>query len=125
MSSASFVYEVNLKVQAQHASAFATWLKPHIEEMLGFEGFVDAHWYSRKASEEASQDTEGDISDEVLWTVHYHLRDKAAFELYLRTHADRMRADGLKRFAGCFSATRRLLYAYEEGDQTKNSQSTD
>ena len=41
--------------------------------------------------------------------VQYSLRDRAAFDAYLRDHAAAMRADGQARFGGRFRASRRVL----------------
>ena len=108
MSNPKFVYEVNLFVQRTHAQEFSAWLTPHIEEMLTFPGFLRADWYTRRTVDEKNSD------DVVLWTIHYHLRDRKDFESYLECHAQRMRADGLQRFAGVFSATRRLLDVHQK-----------
>ena len=107
MSSPRFVYEVNLSVNRTHAQEFSAWLAPHIEEMLTFNGFLHANWYTRSSSEE------GISEDVVLWTIHYHLRERKDFESYLQHHAEKMRADGLRRFTGVFSATRRLLDTHQ------------
>ena len=103
----SFVYEVNLAVNHQHADDFAKWLEPHIQEMLTFEGFISAQWFSRKPEDEQS-----DLKA-TLWTIHYTLQDAAAFEMYLNTHASRMRAEGMSLFQGAFTANRRLLYSQQ------------
>jgi len=108
MSNPTFVYEVNLSVQTEHADKFSIWLKPHIQEMLSFDGFLKAHWYRRQPIEENNNE------DVVLWTVHYHLRHRQDFDNYCTQHADRMRADGLQRFPGIFSATRRLLDIHQD-----------
>jgi len=101
-----FVYEVNLAIHPSAVTEFEQWLKPHIEEMLGFEGFLHANWYTRRAEDE------GNDKEVVLWTIHYHLSSQNAFDRYLQTHAERMRAEGLQRFSGVFTATRRLLHTH-------------
>ena len=102
-----FVYEVNLQVDEQQKDKFAKWLGPHIQEMLSFDGFVNATWYQRNNQDES-------ISEEVvLWTIHYFLKSHSDYQNYIDTHAERMRADGMQRFAGNFSATRRLLHLHQ------------
>ena len=104
----SFVYEVNLEINQTHASEFATWLEPHIQEMLQFKGFLSAQWFKRDPmDEQRSQDV-------VLWTIHYSLVDAESFSLYLQNHADRMRAEGLRLFGGQFTASRRLLHTHKQ-----------
>lgn len=99
----AFLYEVNLAVDKAATQEFKAWLTPHIEEMLSFQGFLSAHWFSRNPEDE------GTPSDVTLWTVHYQLINRSAYEQYIATHAQRMRADGIKNFGGKFTATRRLL----------------
>lgn len=103
----SFLYEVNLEVQDSCAEEFAQWLSVHIEEMLSFDGFVSATWYNRENAEE------NNINSVSLWTIHYQLLSKDHFSQYLREHAQRMRQEGMDKFGGQFSATRRLLYHTE------------
>jgi hypothetical protein len=43
--------------------------------------------------------------------VHYRLESRAALENYFAQFAERMRRDGLDRFANRFSASRRILLA--------------
>ena len=108
MSNPTFLYEVNLSVQAAYAKEFSNWLQPHIQEMLGFDGFLKAHWYRPDPVEESNKE------DVVLWTIHYHLRHREDFDNYCAMHAARMRADGLQRFPNVFSATRRLLDIHQD-----------
>lgn len=98
------IYEVNLDVDAEAAGAFAAWLGPHIAEILALEGFEGADWWERDPIMEGR-----DGEARALWTVQYRLRDRAALEDYLAHHAARLRGDGLARFAGRFTASRRVL----------------
>ncbi|WP_412069889.1 DUF4286 family protein [Rubrivirga sp. IMCC43871] len=93
------IYEVNLAVDADVAEAYAEWLAPHIDEIVALPGFVSADWW---AVEEASPKRVG-------WCVQYHVADRAALADYFTHHADRLRGDGLARFAGRFHASRRVL----------------
>lgn len=96
------VYEVNLDVDAEIAEPFASWLEKHVREMLTIDGFIGAEWLAR--------DPDRPDRARVAWTVWYRLTGRQALESYLARHADRMRADGLERFPGRFSASRRVLY---------------
>jgi hypothetical protein len=44
-----------------------------------------------------------------LRTCVYRLASQEHLDAYFRDHAERMRADGMRRFGGKFSATRRVL----------------
>ena len=100
----SFLYEVNLDIDAQIAEKFAQWLAPHIEEMLSFDGFLSAKWYTR------NREDEDVCEDVVLWTVQYTLKNRESYTQYVNTHAPRMRQEGLDLFGGSFQASRRLLH---------------
>lgn len=99
----SVIYEVNLRVDRDIAQAYAAWLKPHIAQMLEFEGFESATWLERES------EMEGDQGARELWTIQYRVRTRADLERYLVEGAAKMRGDGLERFSGRFEATRRVL----------------
>ena len=48
-----------------------------------------------------------------VWSIHYRLKNRESLENYFREHAQRMRQEGLRRFAGKFSAHRRILLQKE------------
>ena len=98
------VYEVNLLVDREVSDAYLAWLRPHIDEMLTFPGFLDARLWRRDADDEGEED-----DGRARYTVHYHLEDRASLEAYFQGPAARMREDGLQRFGGRFQATRRIL----------------
>lgn len=102
----SFIYEVNLEVDAKIADRFGQWLSPHIEEMLSFDGFRSAQWLVRDPKDE------GIDNDVLLWTIQYTLDDRASYSQYISSHAQRMRQDGLRLFGGSFQASRRLLHMH-------------
>ena len=100
----SLIYEVNLEVNQNIAAVFSDWLAEHIQEMLQFDGFSSAQWYSRQTLDE---DNHNPVQ---LWTIHYQLNHREAYENYIENHASAMRSEGLERFGGQFQASRRLLY---------------
>lgn len=91
-------YEVRLTVASGVAVAYRDWLGDHVREILALPGFVRAEVF-----------TEPRDDGQVGYCVHYQLRDMAALTDYLRDHAPRLRADGLARFPGQFTAERRIL----------------
>ena len=100
-----FLYEVNLYIKKDSFNDFLPWLDAHIKEMLSFPGFKAAETWKRDVTHPPPASApEGPL---VWLTVHYRLQSREHFETYLSTQASRMRADGLKHFAGCFSADRR------------------
>lgn len=91
------VYEVRASVAGDSATEYRDWLRPHIAEVLAIPGFRRAELLS-----------EDDEDGRAVFCVRYHLDSRAALEAYLRDHAPRLRADGLARFAGRFTTTRRV-----------------
>ena len=98
------LYEVNLQVDREIEDDYLAWLRPHIEEMLTFAGFIDAHLWTRAAEDE------GEVPDQTArFTIHYQVTDREHLDAYFQGPAQRMRDDGLLRFEGQFTASRRIL----------------
>ncbi len=92
------VYEVRAEVEAEVAEAYRHWLEPHIREILAIPGFMHAELHAEDGGD-----------GRAVWTVRYHLESRDALEQYLADHAPRLRAEGLARFGGRFTATRRVM----------------
>jgi len=103
MNDAGVIYEVTLDVEAGVLTDYRPWLHQHVAQMLALPGFTGA--------EIRQQIEPTPAPDRVVFCVQYRLRDRAALDDYLRTHAARMRADGEQRFGGRFRASRRILRA--------------
>jgi hypothetical protein len=95
------VYEVNVHVDADAFADYRAWLDEHVRHMLACPGFESAQIFECRDPQPASGQRD--------LCVHYRLTDLAALQRYLRDDAPRMRADGMTRFGGRFSATRRVL----------------
>jgi quinol monooxygenase YgiN len=98
------IYEVNLTVQKSIGTEYLEWLREHIEQILKIDGFIGARLF------EEPQDTES----ELRFVVHYVLGNHEDLEHYFAHHAEAMRRDGLERFPGQFTATRRILESMME-----------
>lgn len=98
---ATLIYEVNLDLEAAIAPDYLAWLRPHIAEICALPGFLGASLH--EVHEPAAE------PGRVALSVRYRLRDRAALDAYLHTHAPRMRADGIRRFGSRFNASRRVL----------------
>jgi hypothetical protein len=103
----ALVYEVNLKVEKDSVAAFEEWLPLHIEQIVAIDGVLHATWYDRNVLDEGGSQEDADRF--VFYSGHYFFRDREAFEVYLRDHAPALRSDGIARFGGKFTATRRVL----------------
>lgn len=99
------IYEVNIQVDNIIAGAFEQWLKPHIEEMLQFDGFVRAQL--TEVEPDGSQPEEE--AKKKHWSVQYYVENRSLLEDYFTHHAQRMRQQGLQKFKDHFSAKRRIL----------------
>jgi hypothetical protein len=98
------VYEVSLEADADIAGPFDTWLRDHVADMLQFEGFLSAEIFEEAAAP----------AGRIRRIVQYRLRNQAALDDYLATHAPRMRAHGVARFGDRYTAERRVLPHREE-----------
>lgn len=99
----AIVYVVDLDLDAALAPEYLPWLRDHVREMLALPGFVGAQILER---------LEPSSPERIAYSVHYHLRDRTAYDAYLREHAPRMRAAGA-RFAERLRAFRSVLQMLE------------
>jgi hypothetical protein len=96
------IYEVNLLINSDVFSEYKQWLDDHILEMLQFPGFIKATILKPILAD-------SEAHDQKAITIHYELEDAKALETYLTEYAPKMRGDGISRFKGKFSATRRTF----------------
>ena len=101
------IYEVNLTVDPASADEYAAWLRPHITHILEIDGFLGAEWLERDTA------SDGSDADKIRWTLHYRLRNRAALKAYQRDHAPALIREGLDKFGGHLTATRRVLQPAE------------
>ena len=100
-AAAGLIYEVNLDLDAATADDYLAWLREHIAQICALPGFLGATLYV--VTDPASAPGRNALC------VQYRVRDQSALDDYLRDHAPRLRADGMARFGGKFSASRRVL----------------
>lgn len=96
------IYEVNLTIEFSIYSEFKLWLLAHVEQMVQFNGFIEA-----KILEEVESKEHKKI------TVSYLLDSQKSLDVYLKHHAPEMRQDGIDKFGSKFSATRRVFEIVE------------
>ncbi|NNF52114.1 MAG: DUF4286 family protein [Gammaproteobacteria bacterium] len=102
MSHQHIIYQVDMDIDGEVADSFDVWLGEHIDDMLAIAGFVSA---------EVLADTESVQQGVVHRSVQYRIKDRQSLEHYLSHDAERMRAEGQRRFGGYFKATRKILSA--------------
>ena len=95
------VYEVNLSINKNTVESFKDWLSEHIAEMLSQKGFLGAKVYECEAPPEQNEKVE--------LAVHYEVDSRENLQFYFDHNAEKMRSQGLQKFAGEFSASRRIL----------------
>ena len=95
------LYEVNIDLDADVRAAYRAWLDGHVAEILALPGFTQAVVFEVLDPPPAP--------GRVALCVQYRLSGADALDAYLREHAPRLRADGLARFGGRFTASRRVL----------------
>ena len=93
------IYEVNLTIAKSIFEDYMTWLIPHVQEMLTFEGF----YHARVLSEEQEN------TDVRKFTGHYEIATRKNLDDYFHHHARRMREEGIQKFSNQFSVTRRIF----------------
>ena len=94
------IYEVTLSVDREIIAEFDAWLAQHVEEMLQIPGFIRANTF-------AAEDDEAGRPRRV---THYYIESEADLDNYLAGPAQIMRQSATERFAGRFSASRRVLH---------------
>lgn len=100
------VYEVNVEVDDAVREAYRAWLGPHVAEILALPGFIGASVFAvREPAPPAGRHA---------WCMQFRLHDVAALDAYLREHAPRLRADGVARFGGKFTAARRVMQTADD-----------
>ncbi len=100
------VYEVSLQVDSSVFIEYAAFLGDHIPEVIRAGGFESARWFT---AEEPGASASG-----VQWVIHYLARDRETIDRYIAEHAPRLRAQTEARFAGRFTARRRILEVLSE-----------
>lgn len=97
------VYEVNLDLDAAIRAEYLDWLRGHMAEIGALPGFHGARLW--EVADPAPAPGRASLC------VQYRLVDQAALDAYLAGPAARLRADGIARFGGRFTASRRVLAA--------------
>ena len=97
------VYEVNLDLDATVRDDYLAWLGAHVTEVCALPGFTGAQVF--------------EVADppappgRTSLCVQYRLAGQGDLDRYLAEHAPRLRAEGIARFGGRFTASRRVLAA--------------
>ncbi|HAI19198.1 MAG: hypothetical protein CMP05_07930 [Xanthomarina sp.] len=105
------IYNVTLNIEENIHDEWLNWIKEHIPQVLATGKFTDAK-LTRVLVE---QDIEG-----FTYSIQYRAKSREDLEAYYQHHADRLRQDGLKRFADKMLAFRTELEIIDEYSVTFN-----
>ena len=98
------IYNVTVNVDKTINKDWLTWIKKHIPEVLATGKFKEA-----KLTKVLVADDEADT-----YSIQYRAHSRAALDAYYAEDAERLRADGLKRFADKSLAFRTELEVIDE-----------
>lgn len=96
-----YIYNVTINIdEAEHGNWLQWMTDNHIPDMLATGKFLEAKMSRIMVEEEMGG---------ITYSIQYTTSDKETLERYLREDADRLRKDGMDRFAGKFVAFRTEL----------------
>ena len=98
------IYNVTVNVDKSITEEWLTWIKEHIPQVLATGKFKEA-----KLSRVLVDDDEADT-----FSIQYRAHSREALDAYYTEDAERLRSDGLKRFADKSLAFRTELEVIDE-----------
>lgn len=99
------IYNVTINIDASIHDEWLVWIKEHIPQVLATGKFDKATLTKVLVEEDMGGET---------YSVQYRSYSREALDAYYREDADKMRADGLKRFADKMLAFRTELQIVDE-----------
>ncbi len=105
------IYNVTISVDESIHKEWLIWIKDHIPQVLATGKFTEAKLTKVLVEEDMS---------ELTYSVQYRAKSREALENYYTEDADRLRNDGLKKFADKMLAFRTELEIIDEYSVTFN-----
>ena len=105
------IYNVTINVDDSIHDQWLSWIKEHIPQVLATGKFVEAKLTKVLVDEEMGGTT---------YSVQYKARSREALDSYYRDDAERLRGDGVSRFADKMLAFRTELEILDEYSVTFN-----
>jgi len=105
------IYNVTINIDESVHDDWLIWIKEHIPQVLGTGKFIKA-----KLTRVLVDEEKGGIT----YSVQYTAKSRAALESYYAEDANRLRGDGLKKFADKMLAFRTELEIIDEYTVTQN-----
>ena len=106
-----YIYNVTLNVDDTIHEEWLNWIKEHIPQVLGTGLFTEAKLTRVLVEEDLGGTT---------YSVQYRAKSRQDLDNYYNNHADRLKQDGLKRFADKVVAFRTELEVVDEYSVTFN-----
>lgn len=106
-----YIYNVTLNIDESIHQEWLEWIKVHIPQVLGTGLFSDA-----KLTRVLVEEEKGGVT----YSVQYRAKTREDLDNYYKNHANRLRQDGLKRFADKVLAFRTELQVIDEYNVTFN-----
>lgn len=105
------IYNVTINIEDSVHDDWLVWIKEHIPQVLGTGKFTDAKLTKVLVEEEMGG---------VTYSVQYRAKSREALDAYYKEDAERLRSDGMKRFADKMLAFRTELEIIDEYSVTFN-----
>ena len=99
------IYNVTVNIADEAHDEWLIWIKEHIPQVLGTGKFLKATMTKVLVEEDLGGQT---------YSIQYRSYSREALEAYYKEDADRLKADGLKRFADKMLAFRTELEVVDE-----------
>lgn len=99
------IYNVTVSVDQSIHNEWLIWIKEHIPQVLATGKFTEAKLTKVLVEEEMGG---------ITYSVQYRAKSREALESYYSNDADRLRGDGLKKFADKMLAFRTELEIIDE-----------
>ena len=100
----NIIYNVTINVDKTIHAEWLVWIKEHIPQVLATGKFKDAKFTKVLV---ADNETE-------TYSIQYRAHNREALDAYYNDHADKLRQNGLKRFADKMLAFRTELEVVDE-----------
>jgi len=105
------IYNVTINIDESVHDEWLKWMKEHIPEVLGTGKFTEA-----KLTRVLVEEEKGGVT----YSIQYRAKSREALDRYYAEDANRLRGDGLKKFADKMLAFRTELEIIDEYTVTEN-----
>ena len=106
-----YIYNITINVDQSIHNEWLTWIKEHIPQVLATGKFIEAKLTKVLVEEEMGGTT---------YSVQYRAKSREALDAYYKEDAEKLRQDGLMRFADKMLAFRTELEIIDEFSVTFN-----